>query len=153
MKPTNVAIFLMLLIPAVSSRADSSLCEKSEVTVWSCFTSKKIYSLCASNGLNKISGYMQYRAGTIGNIDFRFPKDSRHPKGIFAADVGNRGGSFHFTNANYEYEITDQLIGESYIDVKKNERSLAQIRCSVAEPSIIDTSSMNLFDSLGLLNK
>jgi hypothetical protein len=125
----------------------------SAYTVWSCFTPKKIYSLCASNGLHENSGYMQYRAGKIGNIDFNFPKDLRHPKGVFAAEAGNRGGGFHFANANYAYEISDQLIGESYIDVKKNGRSIAQIICSHAEPSIIDNSSMNLFDSIGLLNK
>ena len=96
---------------------------------------------------------MQYRAGKIGNIDFRYPKDFKHPKGIFTSEVGNRFGRFNFKNDDYEYEITDQLIGESYIRVNKNERFIAEINCSYAEPSIIDNSSMDLFESLGLRNK
>lgn len=96
---------------------------------------------------------MQYRAGKIGNIDFRYPKDFKHPKGIFTPEVGNRGGTFNFKNDDYEYKITDQLIGASYISVNKNGRSIAQIQCSYAEPSILDNSSINLFESIGLKNK
>ncbi len=95
---------------------------------------------------------MQYRAGKIGNIDFRYPKDVKHPNGIFASAVGNRYGTFKFKNGDVGYEITDQLIGPSYIRVSRNGRFITEIDCSHAEPSIIDNSSMDLFQSLGLQN-
>ena len=75
---------LALLLFSTSTIAQvQSLCEKNERVVWSCRAGIKYYSLCASGDLSSSSGYMQYRAGRRGAIEFRFPADQQHPRNYF----------------------------------------------------------------------
>jgi hypothetical protein len=148
----SLKIFGSLIVITMYSAAyaENTLCEKNEIAVWSCETKKKIFSLCASSDIGLNSGYMQYRAGHRGRIGFRYPAALRHPRDVFKLEYLARDGRFRFVNKGYEYEITDLLIGPTEINISKNKRQVAQIDCSRADPSILDTPSIDLFKSAGL---
>jgi hypothetical protein len=57
----------------------NSLCAPDERIIFSCPTeeSAKILSLCASKDLTSDSGYLQYRYGPPGKIEFEYPKDRK----------------------------------------------------------------------------
>ena len=151
MYPLRILISLFVIGICSAAYAEATLCEKNEITVWSCKTKKKIYSLCASNDIATNSGYMQYRAGHKGKISFRFPEKLQHPRGIFTPDYLVRDGRFSFTNGADEYEITDLLIGPTIIYINsKQDRKVAQIDCSRADPSILDNPSIDAFRLAGL---
>lgn len=142
-----MALVVTIFSPAY---AGSSLCEANEVTVWSCETKKKTFSLCASGDLDTRSGYMQYRAAHYGKISLRYPEALRHPRGIFTLEYLARDGKFSFTNGGYYYEIIDLLVGSTAISINRNNRQVAEIECGRADPSILDNASIDVFRSAGL---
>lgn len=62
---------------------ESPLCKKDEITLWTCETPKKLFSLCSSQIITKNTGYIQYRASKAGRVIFVFPDSKTPPLGIF----------------------------------------------------------------------
>lgn len=61
-----------------------SLCQANEQTIWSCLTTKnKTASVCASKDLAEDKGYVQYRFGSLGNVELEFPKERKNSQKSF----------------------------------------------------------------------
>jgi hypothetical protein len=144
-------IWLVFSIPVFCCASENSgLCYENETSVWACESKNKSYFLCVSKGINATSGYMQYRVGSKGAVSFRFPETLKHPKGLFSYELLARGGMLTFNNSGYQYEIVDQLIGSSKIEVSKAGKSIAEIDCGQVDPGIIATSTIELFKLIGI---
>ena len=61
----------------------SPLCTKAEITLWSCETKKRVFSLCSSPVVTRTTGYMQYRASNAGQLTFAYPAIKTPPLGLF----------------------------------------------------------------------
>jgi len=129
----------------------ASHCIAGERTLWSCSAKGKVYELCASADLSKDSGYIQYRAGRLGRIEFIFPEERRHPRGRFRFRPYARDAGLQFINGQYEYELFDQLIGVSEIRIwRKDGKFLSTISCGSSNEILTDTATFNLFKRVGI---
>ena len=137
-------IFLAIFFFASgTSHALNELCEKGESTYFSCNIGKKIVSLCASKGLSPTSGYLQYRFGTIKNIEFNYPAQKAHPNGIFfhsgAVYSGGVDTRLSFSNGAYKYVVYSTLtalgaqtwehVTESGVAILKNGNLIKDMSC------------------------
>ena len=150
-KLTSAAIlsgFFSLYSLAVN--ASSLPCSDSEVEIWSCVKKEKFYSICASKNLGAEVGYMQYRAGKIGKIEFTYPSTKIHPKGKFTFGLLARGASISFANGEFRYFINELLTGETMIYVDKNDAQIADIKCTYATPTLTQTTMLNYFKDIGI---
>jgi len=96
----------------------SPLCTKAEITLWSCETRKRIFSLCSSPVVTRTTGYLQYRASNGGKVTFAYPAIKTPPRGLFKYNsFGNGDASIEFTNNGYHYSLVDPLRNKSSIVV------------------------------------
>jgi hypothetical protein len=96
----------------------SPLCDKDEITLWSCENSKRVYALCASHVVTRTSGYLQYRASKRGKVVFTYPTEKKPPLGLFVYNLaGNGNASVEFMSNGYGYALFDPLREESSIQV------------------------------------
>lgn len=66
------------------NKAPQGLCDPGEKLVFGCsLTTGKQFSLCSSQVLNKRSGYLRYRFGSIGNIEVNYPTEKAKPQFFF----------------------------------------------------------------------
>lgn len=108
------AIFgLMVLAIARPAHGAPTLCKKTEINYFSCKAGAQIISLCASRDLSSTSGYMQFRYGRKGNIEQIFPKEKKHPKGLFSNTHENYtdGVEFglHFNVGDVTYTVYNTI--------------------------------------------
>ncbi len=137
---------LALLLFSTSTIAQvQSLCEKNERVVWSCRAGIKYYSLCASGDLSSSSGYMQYRAGRRGAIEFRFPADQQHLRNYFKYRLLPYGAALTFRNGGYSYGIYEDLKGEPSIEVLAPNGRSRSIDCAESTHSLTLTSTIEYF--------
>ena len=130
--------------------ADSTLCEAAEKVVWSCHAAKKTYSVCASPILSKSAGYMQYRVGSVGKLEFSFPATREHPMGHFEFNMLPHGGTLAFKNASIDYTIAEDLKGLPTISVDKDDRQLAVVHCKDQTGDLLDNATLDLFKQTGV---
>ena len=96
----------------------SPICTKDELTLWSCETGKRVFSLCSSQTATRTTGYLQYRASSAGKVTFTYPATKVPPLGLFKYDsYPNGNASIEFTNKGYHYSLVDQLRDRSSIVV------------------------------------
>lgn len=94
----------------------SPLCSKDEITLWSCETKKRVFSLCSSQVVTRTSGYLQYRASNADKVTFAYPATKAPPLGLFKFNSSPNGdASVDFTNKGYNYSLVDPLRGNSFI--------------------------------------
>ncbi len=89
-----------------------SLCQTNEQTIWSCATTKnKVASVCASKELTEDKGFVQYRFGVLGKVEFEFPKDRAGSQKAFKYSRYTRPLvtmlTLSFENSGVVYEIHD----------------------------------------------
>ena len=142
-------VCLLLVGPAF---AQTSLCEPDEQMVWSCERKGKTYALCASKGADASAGYMQYRVGNVGAIEFSYPEALKHPKGVFRFSLLAKGASLAFENAGYEYTIYEPLMGRTTINVRKNDRDLSTFECENATETLTLTTTINRMEDWRIAN-
>jgi len=148
---TILVIVLGLTLGENTASADvKSLCSKEEATVWSCQIRKKIYSVCASKNLAETTGYLQYRAGVLGKVDFIYPRGLEHPKDYFTFGMLARGTWLAFSNGSYRYWIAEEVTGKPVIEVSKDDRVLSAIECDDSTYSLTLTSTMDMFRTIGV---
>ena len=130
-KPASMAVILMAIVIApniatveAADYPDSmSLCHHGEVEYFSCKLqdSNKIASVCAAGNSSPDHGYVQYRFGTHGSIEYNYPGELTPPRGkISIVDVSRLpdglGSHLKFTNGSYTYVISNALVpGEVYV--------------------------------------
>lgn len=96
----------------------SPLCTKAEITLWSCETRKRVFSLCSSPVVTRTTGYLQYRVSDAGKLTFAYPATKIPPLGLFKYNsFGNGNASIEFTNNGYHYRLQDPLRDRSSIVV------------------------------------
>jgi hypothetical protein len=126
---------------------NSPLCSKDEITLWTCNTPKRIYSLCSSETFSKTSGYIQYRASKAGHLIFVFPESKKPPFGVFLFDSSANGdASLSFSNGKYTYNLYDSLRGPSSIFVTSNspQDKETEISCDNANQTLQINYTMRL---------
>lgn len=129
----------------------SALCTPAEITLWTCETKKKTYSLCSSHEVTEHTGYIQYRAGHRGHAAFRFPETQQPPTGLFKLNmIANGNATMTFNNGGYAYTLFDDLRGPSAILVDKrgNASNETQIACLNPNQSLM----LNYTIKLGILS-
>lgn len=128
------------------------LCRSNEVTLWTCETAAKIYSLCSSRSVDRANGYFQYRAGTPSRQEFAFPAQKIHPAGRFEYFLGANGNaSMSFKNGGYSYELVDDLWGRSYISIDGPRSSESStVACKNGNQSLQENSAIERMKSAGL---
>lgn len=133
--------------------SSSPLCNKEEITLWSCKTSRKTYALCSSMQISKKSGYIQYKVAKNGNTIFAFPSSKIPPFGLFSYQTSANGDAFlEFSNGGYDYSLIDPLRGRSLISVtpKKSPNLLSQISCNDANQTLQVNYTMRLMFDAGI---
>lgn len=96
----------------------ASLCEKSEVVIFSCTIKKpaKIVSLCSSVNVTKEQGYVVYRFGLPGKIELEFPKTLSGTQALFKYSHYFRAQvdetEISFNSEGYKYAIFDDYYGD-----------------------------------------
>lgn len=147
----SVAAFAFVVSSfSTGSLAQQDLCAKDEVTVWSCTTEAKVYSLCASRDLSPTAGYLQYRAGRNSRREFAFPDPPAHPKGRFLLRLAPRGAALSFSNGDYEYWIYEPLAGSTTIEVSKSGAAIGTVTCGWSSDTLTLTETQNRFRALGI---
>ena len=91
---------LLIVVPLFSMAAPGTLCSADEEVIFSCKTKRKMYEICASKDLSATSGYMQYRAGSNGKVEFVYPSHPEAPAGKFHFGLLARGAVLSFQNGN-----------------------------------------------------
>ena len=128
----------------------SPLCNKDELTLWSCKTGKHIYSLCSSHVVTRTSGYIQYRASKHGKVVFTYPTVKRPPLGLFVYySYGNGNASVEFTSNGYGYTLSDPLRDKSsiFVTAPAPSRKQTEIRCGGNQTLQINYTMRLMYDS------
>jgi len=98
----------------------SPLCAAEEVTLWTCEAGKRVYSLCSSRVVSRVSGYVQYRAAKSGKVVLVFPAQKQPPLGSFTYHSELNGdASVEFSISGYGYRLVDPLRTNSSILVRR----------------------------------
>ncbi len=99
----------MLTLASASAVAHGSHCENAEKTLFSCFVSNKVVSVCASPNLSPTDGYMQFRFGRLKAPELLIPKLNEHPLKYVDAETyqaaSGQNGALTFTNGDYAYTV------------------------------------------------
>jgi len=144
-------VFLAVAAYPGSSSGQTSLCQSDEQDVWSCSTARKTYSICASRDLDGSSGYMQYRVGKPSAIEFSFPEDLKHPRGVFEFSVLAKGVSLAFENKGFEYGVYESVMGGATIVVSQKGRELSTIQCDTSTETLTLTTTINQMKAVGIV--
>jgi hypothetical protein len=144
-----ITAILLVLASGLVSADVSSLCEKTENIVWSCEFKKKVYSICSSKVLTESNGYLQYRAGTAKNIEFKYPELLQYPKDKFQYGLLAHGAMLIFKNGSYSYQISEPLIGQPEISVEKDGNGSSYFQCKNSTQSLTKNETMEIFRVIG----
>ena len=128
----------------------SPACAANEITLWTCETHKRVFSLCSSQVLNRASGYMQYRALSGGKVVFTYPAVKKPPLGSFKFNSSPTGNaSVEFTNNGYHYRLYDRLRGNSSIFVSEPGPSgkTTEIECGSNQTLQVNYTLRLMYDS------
>lgn len=129
----------------------ASHCTSQEKSVWACTAKNKVYELCSSKELTRSSGYLQYRAGRIGKVEFSYPANPVHPRGYFHHVLYARNAAMVFTNGGYEYQLFDALVGGSELNVREiNGKKTSYITCAERNETFTETAVINHFKEVGI---
>jgi hypothetical protein len=102
----------------------SPICSKDEITLWTCETNKRVFSLCSSRVVTRTTGYLQY-------------------------SDANGDASLEFTNNGYNYSLVDPLRGSSSIAVSTPGSSgkTTEIACGGNQTLQVNYTMRPMYDS------
>lgn len=121
----NKLILIGSIIVLASSNLNAkSLCLKTEKTLFTCVTGKKIISYCGQP--NK---FLEYRFGTPKRIELSYRVDANKNANnkITHAILGN--DIFFFKNKGYFYTLSIPMKGLPNLQVKKDQRHVSSLEC------------------------
>jgi len=128
-------------------------CATGEDVVWSCETKAKTYALCASKDLARDRGYLQYRVEHQRRTEFVFPEQHRPPAGLFLYELFNKSAQVSFTNGAYAYAMLEGISGVAEIEVTRNERRVAVVKCLRSSDTLTLTSTIKRFEALEMTKR
>ncbi|MCC8403888.1 hypothetical protein LJ655_18675 [Paraburkholderia sp. MMS20-SJTN17] len=130
MSPLAVLLFIVS-IGADAYADEATLCQLHEEVYFSCQTENKIISLCASGNISPNNGYVQYRFGTLDQIELQYPDRPYPPKNRFLiSDVAEGSVSFthvKFKSGEYNYVIYQGFPSGLYI--KRKGKLVSNLTC------------------------
>jgi hypothetical protein len=132
--------------------AAGTLCQGKEQTLFSCFHRGRLFSVCASPDLDKVKGYLQYRASRDGKVEFEYPKEKVHPKGKFEFNRGMSASSLDFKNLGHEYSITEDIQGWAAVLVNGGGKDWEKTPCAPTDAAK-DADMMGTGVRIGLLKE
>lgn len=135
---------------AESEYQHSPLCAKEEITLWTCETRKRVFSLCSSKVVNRTSGYIQYRASEAGKLTLQYPSKKKPPTGLFTyRPFLNGNASVEFSNGGYQYSLIDPLRSRSSILVSRPGSSdkTTEIACGPNQTLQLNYTMRLMYDS------
>ncbi len=117
----NRLIFVLCLLPMIAE--GQTHCIRGEDVLFNCRLSRssKIASVCASADLTKTEGYLQYRFGVPGKLEFVYPPTKaatqaqfywRSPRGIH--ELIFQSGAYYYTISTYNFGEEDSEIPEGF---------------------------------------
>ena len=128
----------------------SPLCVSDEVTLWTCESKNRVFSLCSSPVVTRKSGYMQYRASKSGKVVLEYPSVKRPPLGSFTYNsFGNGNASVEFLNKGYRYSLVDPLRSYSMISVSgpMPSEKTTEIKCGGNQTLQLNYTMRLMYDS------
>jgi hypothetical protein len=135
---------------AESEYQHSPLCAKEEITLWTCQTRKRVFSLCSSKVVDRTRGHMQYRASEAGKLVLQYPTEKRPPAGLFTyRSFLNGNASVEFSNGGYKYSLVDPLRSGSSILVSRPKSSdkTTEIACGPNQTLQLNYTMRLMYDS------
>ncbi|MCM8596670.1 hypothetical protein [Accumulibacter sp.] len=153
--PRPIVVALLAASAAGPASAVGSLCTAGEVIVFSCATSRKLVSVCASPDLSPGRGYLQYRFGREGAPEIVLPAQTdQGPSGVLAGTLtfaGGGGAYLRFAAAEYRYVVYSAWIRGSGsrdgVAVEKAGERVNSLRC--ARP-VVSELGPDFFAAAGL---
>lgn len=137
-KKIAYALLFLSLIGARNCYARSeeeTMCSSFEEVYFSCPVKNKIVSVCASGNVSPENGYVQYRIGHPGHVEFQYPSAPVVPKNRFSiSDIfGGNLNIVHlkFKSGKYDYVIYQGDVSGVY--VKKNGKTVANLTCGAGD--------------------
>ena len=140
--------------------AAPTLCHADEMVVFSCPTTARIVSICASKNISKDGGYMQYRFGRKDRLELAYPDLGSRPAEVFTSGTmmfsGGGGAWLRFSKQPFSYTIfsaigkwgrSGSVAAIAGVAVQKDGKVFANYPCSVAA---VGELGPDLFDKLGL---
>lgn len=99
---------LVVLVIRVSAN-ETTLCQSHEEVYFSCPINGKMMSVCASGNISPDNGYVQYRFGRTGHVEFEYPEKPYPPRKLFSiSDISGGNLSFihfKFSSGSYHYVL------------------------------------------------
>jgi hypothetical protein len=131
------ALLAALICNAARADTRPSLCQASEVAIFSCAIGSKIASLCASPDLGPSQGSLAYRFGRKGAIELIHPEAPMPPDQAFSTavvgDAGFAGDIVRFSRGETRYTLYSISVrGQGDRDgilVSRAGRKLADLKC------------------------
>ena len=113
-----VLVMAFLSSAHADAAKENTLCHQDEQVFFSCRTSDKdrIVSLCGSKDFDKASGYLQYRFGTLANVEMQYPEDAQKSQALlhyghyFRAQVDR--SRIYFSKGAYSYSVFSDYEGD-----------------------------------------
>jgi hypothetical protein len=145
---------------AVASAPPVTLCSADETVAFSCaLSAKKLVSLCASPGISRTSGYLQYRFGRRSRIELEYPDKTVRPEAAFSYTQFNfaKGGTsaIAFTVGAFRYSLFRTTSAFGYngtgVIVDENGRRKAYLACD-DRTVVTDSDIFYRLSGLGLPN-
>jgi hypothetical protein len=129
-----------------------TLFRENEEVYFSCETDgKKIISLCAAGNISPQNGYVKYRFGRLGRVEFVYPDFSDSPEGRFLiSDIAE--GNANFTHVKFRVDGCDYVIYDGFpggLYVRKNGKEVANFVCNPASTYRLNTRA---FRGIGTVN-
>lgn len=84
-------------------------------------------------------------------IEFSYPEDFRHPRGVFVYSLLAKGASLEFENKGVQYVVYEPLMGGTTINVSRASRELASIQCDTATDTLTLTTTIDQLKSVGIV--
>ncbi len=125
----HALLLFFAVFSALPVLAAENHCAPDEQTIFSCAIrgSSKVLSVCASRRLTKEEGYVQYRFGTPGKIEFEYPASREGSQSRFTYSHYFRARvdrtEVGFKNGKYEYSVFSDYEGD--IKPVVNERGVS----------------------------
>jgi hypothetical protein len=120
--------------------AEETLCAKFEEVYFSCPIKDKIVSVCASGNISPENGYVQYRIGRPGHVEFQYPDAPVAPKNRFSiSDI--LGGNLNITHLKFRSGKYDYMVyqgGVNGVYVKRAGKAVANLTCGVGDYQMIN---------------
>ena len=144
---------LAALLAQSHALAVGNACTTSEKQLWACEANGKLYTICTSKDLGPQTGTMQYRVYQRALLEFAYPAQPSHPRGLFKLSLMPRGAAMSFRNGAYEYRIAEPLTASTEISVRKGSRTIASFDCADFTDTLTETSTLNFLATVGVYER